>query len=61
METGWLICVGDPFSGLTLYGAPDGLPFDDQKEAIAVAELTFTNEMWCIAGVRRTPALKELN
>lgn len=52
METGWLICVGNPFDGIKLYGADNGLPFDDRDEAFDTAEKTdWGKEPWYIVGI----------
>lgn len=53
METGWLICVGNPADGFKLYGAADGAPFQDSDEAGEEADRHFGRgpESWRIVSV----------
>lgn len=50
METGWLICIGNPFDGLKLYGGSNGLPFDSHDEAVDAAEKSHFGE-WLVVGI----------
>lgn len=51
MHTGFVICVGNPFDGLKLYGAADGFPFTDHDEAVEIAEKLFKADEWCVVGI----------
>jgi hypothetical protein len=42
-ESGFAVAVGDPFSGMSLYG-----PFDTSAEAIEYADSKFFGENWWV-------------
>lgn len=50
METGWMICVGNPVDGFKFYGGADGSPFGFHDEAVEAAERHFGKDAdpWCI-------------
>ena len=54
-----VICVGNPFDGLTIYVDQDGRPFDDNDEAIEWAEKLFKDEPWCLVDVVSIRDLEE--
>jgi hypothetical protein len=50
MKDGYLICIGDPFNGMTLYGPGGGLMFDSRDAAIAMAENEFDEWQIVVVG-----------
>lgn len=43
----FVIAVGDPFDGTELFGN-DGVPFEDQDEAVETAEKHFSGQTWWV-------------
>ncbi len=52
-EIGYVVAVGNPFDGLTMYGDPEGGVWEDANDAAEFASEEFRKDVWHIVTIHK--------